>query len=408
MNQTTSYQKKTKTIQTSPLTKHLHQEQLRTLERCAGDRLDELLDYFSLRDGRLRKAKKFYVGPCPVHGGNNNTAFNIFHEGDEVIGNWRCFTHGCHNKFQPTIIGFIRGVLSHTNLGWADNSDTDKEYSFHDTIKFLEKFCKSGATSNLDIDMEAFEKRKFSSNMSRIYAPDVPEVLYKIPREQVLSSLNIPDKYFMARGFSKEILMKYDVGLCTAKGKPMYMRATVPIYDESHSFIVGCTGRSIFEICPLCQSHHSPIEECPDQYNLWKYTKWRHNDGFKGEHHLYNYWFAKNYIAKSGIAILVESPGNVWRLEEAGFHNAVATFGAHLTDGQRAILDKSGALSLIVLTDPDAAGRLANERIRKECGNTYSLYFPQWNGGDVADTPIAQVIDKLTPIVNQAQKDLGI
>jgi DNA primase len=272
----------------------------------------------------------------------------------------------------------------------------------------LEKFCKSGATADLDIDMEEFEKRKFTSNMNRIFAPVVPEVTLKIPREQVVQSLSIPDKYFMSRGFSKEVLTKYDVGLCTAKGKQMYMRATAPIYDEDHSYVVGCTGRSIYETCPLCQSHHSPIEGCPDEYNLWKYTKWRHSDGFKGEHHLYNYWFAKEHIAKSGIAIIVESPGNIWRLEESGFHNAVATFGAHLTDGQRTILDKSGALSLIVLTDPDTAGRLANERIQKECGNTYSLYFPTWNNGDIGDTPIAQVAERLTPIVNQAKKDLGI
>ena len=49
--------------------------------------------------------------------------------------------------------------------------------------------------------------------------------------------------------------------------------------------------------------------------------------------------FAKEFIKESGIVILVESPGNVWRLEEAGVHNSVAIFGSSLADRQKMILD---------------------------------------------------------------------
>ncbi|NDC71851.1 MAG: hypothetical protein EBZ62_00150, partial [Sphingobacteriia bacterium] len=37
---------------------------------------------------------------------------------------------------------------------------------------------------------------------------------------------------------------------------------------------------------------------------------------------------------KSHTAIIVESPGNVWRLEENGIHNSVALFGSSLSDRQ--------------------------------------------------------------------------
>ena len=116
----------------------------------------------------------------------------------------------------------------------------------------------------------------------------------------------------------------------------------------------------------------------------------------------------KKYIAESNIAIIVESPGNVWRLEEAGFHNSVCTFGAHLTDGQRFILDSSGALALIVLTDPDEAGRIALSDIKKSCGLTYSIYDPTIGDCDVADHEAIELKEKLSPILDKVRSDLGL
>ena len=111
---------------------------------------------------------------------------------------------------------------------------------------------------------------------------------------------------------------------------------------------------------------------------------------------------------EEGYAIIVESTGNVWRLEEACFHTSLATFGAHLTDGQRHILDRSGALSLIVLTDPDEAGRIAAKGIRKSCGNSYKIYEPKIGQGDIADNEVEVIKAKLSPVIKQVKKDLGI
>jgi 5S rRNA maturation endonuclease (ribonuclease M5) len=65
-------------------------------------------------------------------------------------------------------------------------------------------------------------------------------------------------------------------------------------------------------------------------------------------------------------------------------------------------------MALIILTDPDEAGRLAAESIRKDCENTYSLYFPKVNGGDIGETVVQTIQDKLLPILLQIQKDLGL
>jgi DNA primase len=159
----------------------------------------------------------------------------------------------------------------------------------------------------------------------------------------------------------------------------------VPIYDNDYKFMVGCTGRSIYEKCNTCKSHHDPAENCPDKEKAWLYPKWKHNADFKSQNHLYNFWFAKEYILKSGIAIIVESPGNVWRLEENGIHNSVAIFGSSMSDRQKILLDSSGAMSLIVLTDNDEAGRKAAEQIKSKCQNTYRVFIPNISKADVGE-----------------------
>ena len=155
-------------------------------------------------------------------------------------------------------------------------------------------------------------------------------------------------------------------------------------------------------------AYHSPMEGCPDKYTKWKCSKWRHNFGFPAEEHFYNYWYAKEHIRRDGVAIIVESPGNVWRIEEAGIPYSIGSFGAHITPGQRGILDNSGALALIVLTDPDQAGILAREAIEKECGKSYSTYYPKLNNIDIGETDAAEVKEKLDPVIEMVKRDLGI
>lgn len=397
------------TMTKSRSNKRVHnQGLLQVLDKAAGEKLEDLLEYLGLKES-MRRTSRYYVGACPVHGGGGKSAFNIFHTGDQIIGNWRCFSHGCHEHFHPTLIGFIRGYLSRTKYGWGDKKDVEKECPFPEAVKFLQAF--TGNTDNfsdIEIDFAAIERQKFSSQMKNIYARDEPKKSLNLPRETVTKGLSIPSEYFISRGFSSEILEKYDVGLCTTPGKEMSMRAVAPIYDDNHEMVIGCTGRSIWDACPLCETYHNPSHSCPDTRSKWKFCKWKHNHGFKGEDYLYNYWFAKDRIAEEGYAIIVESPGNVWRLEEAGFHTSLATFGAHLTDGQRHILDRSGALSLIVLTDPDEAGRIAAKGIRKSCGNSYKIYEPKIGQGDIADNEVEVIKAKLSPVIKQVKKDLGI
>ena len=379
-----------------------HPQQLIELEKIVGTKLPDLLTVLGIE---FVRKNKFYVGCCPIHGGDNDSALNLFHTGDVKVGNWRCLSKGCQNHFKPTIIGFVRGYISRTKYNWG--SVGEPECSFKEAVQFLIDFSESGDISQLKVDHSALESQRFASNMDKIYDRQTPTVNLQIAREKVIKSLDIPAEYFVARGYTKEILDRYDVGLCSAEGREMSGRATVPIYDHDREMVIGCTGRSVYNVCPICTNYHNPTKQCPDKYNTWKHKKWRHNKGFKGENCLYNYWFAKEHIAKEGFVIIVESPGNVWRLEEAGIHNSVATFGTYFSEGHRDILDNSGALGILILTDPDSAGKIAVETITKMTETSYNLYVPDFRETfDVGENNVRKVKEKMLPYIEKVKRDL--
>lgn len=381
-------------------TSRLTDSQLEAIRDAATDNIDEIFDYFDLN---LSESSRRYYGACPVHGGDKYNAFSISKD-PSSMGNWRCYTRNCHKTFFSDIIGFVRGMISKTRLGWADPRDVDKMASFPQAVNLIINLTGVQGIENIKEDVSKVEKVRFSKSIATLFKDQKNAVELKIPKDKVLSSLQIPSPYYLSRGYSAEILEKYDVGFCNDPSKPFYKRSVAPIYDESGEFCIGCTGRSVFECCPICKCWHNPSSKCPESKKKRNaYSKWKHNYGFYGENYLYNYWYAKEHIQRDGFAIITESPGNVWRLEEAGFRHSLGTFGAHLTDRQRNILDQSGAMSLIVLSDPDEAGAQMDRDVENSCGELYSLYFPRISASDIGDTSIKLIQEKLTPIIERVK-----
>lgn len=369
-----------------------NQHQLKVVCDQLCDNIEELFEFLGVSSD-LKQNGKMFVGKCPVHDGDNTTAFNIYPEGDHYRGNWKCRTHNCEKIFKSSIIGFIRGVLSNKKYAWTKSGDNT--VSFQDTIEFVEAFLEN-KVDDIKINKTEIEKAKFANIVHNI-APQTDKVIKTIKRNQVRKTLQIPCEYFINRGFGKDILDRYDVGLCTNKNKEMFGRAVVPIYDNDYKYMVGCTARSVWDKCSNCGSYHDHSIECPADSEKWKYSKWKHNYEFKSQNHLYNFWFAKQHILESTQVILVESPGNVWRLEEAGIHNSVAMFGSSLSDRQKIILDGSGAMHIIVLTDNDQAGDKAAETIKEKCKNTYKVTRISITKADVAEMSISEIEQIIKP-----------
>jgi 5S rRNA maturation endonuclease (ribonuclease M5) len=342
------------------------------------DNIDGLLNALNVE---YKTNSKMIIMACPIHGGDNASALNLYPEGDTYRGNWKCRTHNCEKIFKGSILGFIRGVLSHHKHGWTNPGDD--MCSFNDAVNYALGFIKQDI-KDIKISRADREKKQFT-NVINYISKNAEITKSQITRQQITKSLQIPAQYYINRNYSTEVLIKYDVGLCTNPDREMSNRIVVPIYDHDYKYMIGCTGRSIYEKCSSCKSYHHPENSCPKPDEVWKFPKWKHNADFKSQNTLYNFWFAKEHILNSSTAIIVESPGNVWRLEENGIHNSVAMFGSSLSDRQKILLDSSGAMNLIILTDNDDAGRKAAETIKQKCQNTYRIFVPKISKPDIGE-----------------------
>ncbi len=347
-----------------------YKERIKIVTELLGDRLPDLLAELGVR---ATTVGKIFIGTCPVHGGDNFTAFNMYKTGHSTCGNWLCNTQHCEKIFRNSVLGFIRGMLSVEKLGWSKESKDGQDlYSFDGTILWACDFLGIKWDA-IDADSVDIDKTKFinwmkytDSKTSKVEAKEGYEP------GRFLGMADCPAEYFIKRGFSADILKKHLVGVLKKKtDSNMDDRAVVPVFNHGGDRIIGFTGRSLFEECGKCGCYHAPALSCPtDEYkHLPKYAKWANSKGFDKEHHLYNIWNAKAAIKKKMAVIIVEGPGDVWRLEEAGIDNAVAIMGASLTDRQQIVLEECGASTVMLLLDKDSTGINATnsitERLRK-------------------------------------------
>ncbi len=179
----------------------------------------------------------------------------------------------------------------------------------------------------------------------------------------------------------------------------MYQRSVVPIYDESHQYILGCTGRSIYNECDKCKGFHNPAYQCPKEPQF--YPKWKHSKSLKKERCLFNFWFAKPKILESRVAILTESPGNVLRLEEAGIHVGLATMGTSFSEYQQLLLASSGCMSLIICGDNDPPGQIYNKMVRETCERQFNCYDLKISGSDLGSMSTEDIRKEVLPLLNK-------
>lgn len=371
---------------------------LATLTDLAADRVEDLVETLGLR---VRRFGRLLAGCCPVHGGDNPTAFNLYPDGHTSRCNWKCRSRRCETVFKQTVIGLVRGVLSHQKLGWVGES-RDRIIPFMDAVKWLCEFVGQD-WRNLKADTAVAEKRRFAARIAALSVTPGREVNGWKP-EEVSTRLIIPSPYFVGRGFTESVLKKFIVGdaKTTNPTSPMFERAVVPVFDKDGRFVVGTTGRSLYLQCKKCERWHHKDKPCPigDDKNLPSYAKWRHTPGFQKERHLFGLAQAREAIRKSGQVVLVESPGNVLRLHEAGVENAVGLFGVVLNDPQCVLLEASGASKVTVLMDPDEAGAEAANEIRRMLCRTFKVNVPEWESEtDIGGMTIEAVQSSLVPLL---------
>ena len=369
--------------------KYKDQAKLNALTNLVVTHIDRIYNYFNIEPSY--KNDTLMKSSCFIHGGDNTTALNLYYNADIRV-HYKCRTHQCEDIFGSSLISLVRGGLSQARYNWKVNGD--KEASFNETVEFLLQITGQdfGKINSVGTTLDE-DKLKFSSLINSFTTPEVQNTGISI--DLYRNKVEIPATYYLQRGYSIEVLDKYDVGTCKRHKRPLYQRAVVPIYDESGKIILGFSGRSIHAECSKCKHYHDPEKKCHF------FPKWKHTAGFKKENCLYNYWYAKEHIIKSGVIVLVESPGNVWRLEEAGIHNSVAMFGAYLSNNQKKIIDASGAFSIVCLLDQDEAGKKGTQKIYEQCSKMYRLYSPQFEQNDIGDIDADVVTSDIKPLISK-------
>jgi hypothetical protein len=278
-----------------------------------------------------------------VHGGNGKN-FQVDTHGDDIPIRWACWSRQCHDKFKPSLLGLVRGVLSF---------QAGKDVAIWNAVKYLNRFL--GDTPLVESKTGCRPKPKAQQTN-----------LFSFTREQVRRTLQIPSPYFLSRGFSPEVLDKMDVGHSVKQG-----RSIIPLYDDDGKNCIGYTARSELPACGACGHHHPQDGRC-----RYVEPKWTFPNKFEKGSHLYNYHTARR--SQSPIMLLTEGPGDVWKAEEAGYL-AVAMLGLTISHHQ---LAKLAALNkhIFLALDNDQPGRKAlssvNERLGRRVTYVSPLFIP--------------------------------
>lgn len=337
--------------------KKLTKEKISSLCDEAFLKVHSILDYFDIEYVEYPNRIAF---PCPIHGGDNPEGCCIFTDGLTNQGNWSCWTRYCHEEHVNNLFGFVRACLAERkgrNVGMNEAAD------------FL---CEL-----LNTDLENVQPSKTRQTKAvDIFNRKITRHESKISRYELREKLNIPSPYYLGRKYSQSVLEAFDVGECLAENQPMSGRVVVPIYDEGYNY-VGCVGRAIKE-------HLTP--------------KWLHSKGFT-KNILYGLNLAQEKILETRTAILVEGQGDVWRAFEAGLDMTVGIFGCSINEDQLILLEQSGALNIVVLTDYDEAGNKAAQQIVKKCGRRFNYIRPEMpkDVKDIGDLTVEQIKELILP-----------
>lgn len=331
---------------------------------------------------------------CPIHDGNNQRsmfwAIRSRH--------FECKTRGCHRESitgpSSSIFGLVRGAMT---------NKTKKEWGFIDAVNFvaqvlgLEK-CDVGESTAQDIEIAKIVKQH-RRKQSMIQGQG-------IPLATIVPYLKSDQVYYPNRGVPPDIIAKYYISFCNTEGKPMYQRAFFPILDKTGRRIVGWSGRSIYSKCSKCDMYHHPRKSlCPTAEYRGLYTKWKHSKGFRSELHLYNIWYAKPWISKTGTVILCEGAGDIWALENAGIRNGVALLGLNMSRQQRLILQNAGALTVICAFDNDEAGQKAMKKLKQDLIHYFRVFcLTPSTAKDIGEMIGDDILNEICPILDKASR----
>lgn len=293
----------------------------------------------------LRQRGDQLIGPCPLHGGDNPTAFRV-HLGRNL---WHCYT-GCGGGDVVELVRVIEGC------------------SYAAAAVHLRQLACARGTA-------ALETRARSSRDSPSAA--AVEALFRPFRRAIPLEPRAP----FLQG-TKRITV------------PTAARLELGLPDPRSSFLRGTVAVRLHDL----DGH--PLGYCGrrlDEHDVDRLGKWRFPTGFPKSEVLYNAHRARP--ARSSGVVVVECPWAAARLTQAGCRAAVALLGTNLSPQQARWL--AAAPSILLLLDADPAGRSATQRLVETLRPITTVHVHQLSNGlepeDLPDHDLARLVGAYLP-----------
>ena len=236
-------------------------------------------------DRALRQRGPYLTGPCPLHGGDNPTAFRVHLE----RGLWHCFTR-CGGG---DILDQVRVI---------------ERSSFRDALASLARIARHPTPVTSSPSPEGYAPTDFAPFSRRILLDHETQFLQR-DKPTALSTA-----------------VHFEAGL--APRSPFLRDAIAVRLHDLRGHPVGCCGRRL-----------APRDIAP-------WGKWRFPRGFPKHRVLYDAHRALPHRHRS--ITLVECPWAVMRLHQAGVPGAVALLGTTLSPTHQTWLARAPALLLLL------------------------------------------------------------
>jgi DNA primase len=274
-------------------------------------------------------------GACPIHGGDNTTAFCV----DLITGLWICFSRQCHEG-NSDIIGLVKLI---------------RKCSFMEALEFIGDACGIDVYTRDEAAIRRVIYRKDMIEFTRrIEKNDTALDLCPIQNIEDINNEMISNRisYFYDMGYTTEVHDYFGIGSYVDKNG--ITRASIPIRDSSGK-LVAIDGRRI-------DSDGEP------RYFIQP-------DGFTKGNVLYHYHNAKRYVKSyDGDLFIVEGYKACWSMIMTGYYNTIACMGAGLTHEQPNLLyDNEYIKRIILILDGDAAGKNGSRRSKKHLQLIYPV-----------------------------------
>ena len=286
-------------------------------------------------------------GVCPLHdGADNPNAFVVYADG------FVCATHHCHKtrEFGHNLEGLIRHMA---------HKVTGEVMAWRPAWAFARKNVE-----RLKSLIEKTDARPSNKSIQRV-------VTWSL--DDLRACLEIPDPFYVSRGYRPETLEYFSVGRC------------IHPLPDGNDRLVG------WSIIPVLKRSHLPPLGYTARNPRWSPggTKWIHHVA-KSEA-----LFNEQNAGWGGPLIICEGPGDVMRFFEAGLRGAVATLGASLSDQQYfsllALMDIGRRV--YIAADADETGRKFAEAAKRKLARVADpiIVFPT-RGKDFGELTPQEII----------------